>query len=1012
MQSGPFGDVLHCEEQLRSTLYCDDKDNLRRKLAQLQREYLKTAQKLQRAEQMEAVRKHVSNEVAPKQDHHSCRQDRAGPDGTSKPTDGANKSSFGTDDKAVHVFANIKDNLAGTSPADSTIGTIGTPLASTLELEPNCSDPARLSRAGPTLRLRSRHSRMRRQRRGEEAGKSQGEAGSADESQSSGPASPSLPLLCRNIPPLRDEKLDGNAPDDGRRRENDPVGPAGGHLVLEEESPEHSTSLCSVETTRAGEGTSLLESCTPAEGLLYPAEYYVRTTRRMALSQSQPDLRAVVIRGQLSSGRPRRKKTSPLGSSERSAPVSVGDRRRGAVSPPRVSCPARGRKSRRRGGGGNLGVRRASPSTAPALREAHSPNSQPPRHPPQATPPDAQPLSGAPDLFPIFRKMIKSAPVAPSSESWRSLLLPSPKLSPTPPLGPRTRLAGRLSHFDLHRDFHLPDEQFAALKLSKLRQVAAESRMEVFPSPRHNTGGVRRRSGTAAESLGLPLGLTPSVGKLSSPSEDNDPRNIDTRLAPTLPLDPNNLCPSPAEQEPKGLDRQRELLPGCDRPLEAGQEDNGLRDVFPEAIKNGLGAESPPPRSPAVASAPLRATSAAATSSPALPSLGLTPLATSPADTATPSLSLPSPPTASPRPSDPADGQMPPAAEQRASCTLKAPAGSALVDACCLRDSDGRLCVAAAAEWAVSLWSRPSPSGAWTRRHTWHFTEPLMKVFPVPDGAGLVCATLGRPEIKKVRVLSCRGGRPVLLLDGDVRAAVGVAEARVVTSSHSAIGCTLRAFTLAKDGSASHRLHLASPDVCVRALAPVDVLPDALIGTDERGRLFVWNLKSGHLLRKIELGDSLSHTSCLRGFSCRGVLLVLVQHLFLGRLQTKQNVANDEVFCKQKEEKKPALFSLVAVNPLSGKSILAAQLEPPASWLGRLCEADASDVAAVGVNQSGCVCVWQLKRRCGGITVAAAPDGMGWQLARWAEDGATLVTGHHDGNVTLHFDLAVPDHFM
>lgn len=45
------------------------------------------------------------------------------------------------------------------------------------------------------------------------------------------------------------------------------------------------------------------------------------------------------------------------------------------------------------------------------------------------------------------------------------------------------------------------------------------------------------------------------------------------------------------------------------------------------------------------------------------------------------------------------------------------------MDACCLRDSDGRLCVAAAAEWAVSLWSRPSPSGAWTRRHTWHFTE-------------------------------------------------------------------------------------------------------------------------------------------------------------------------------------------------------------------------------------------------------------------------------------------------
>ncbi|XP_051939967.1 partner and localizer of BRCA2 isoform X2 [Hippocampus zosterae] len=693
MQSAPFGDVLHCEEQLRSTLYCDDKDNLRRKLAQLQREYLKTAQKLQRAEQMEAVRKHVSNEVAPKQDHHSRRQGPPGPEGTSKPTDGADKSSFGTEDKAVHISANIKDNLAGTSPADSSCsGTIGTPLASTLEPEPNCSDPARPSRASSTLRLRSRRSRMRWQR-------------GADESQSSGPVS------------LRDEKQDS------RQRENEPVGPAGGHLALEEESPDHSTSLCSVETTGAGEGTSLLEPRTPAEGPLYPAEYYVRTTRRMALSQGQPDPRAVIIRDRPSSGPPRRKKSSPLG--DRRCP--------GALSPPRVSRPARGRKSRRRGGGGDLGV-------SPALRQALSPNSQPPRQPPQATPPDAQPLSGAPDLFPIFRKMIKSTPGAPSPESWRSLLLPSPKLSPTPPLGPRMRLAGRLSHFDLHRDFHLPDEQFAALKLSKLRQVAAESRMEVFPSPRRNTGGVRRRSGTPAESLGL----TPAVEKWSGPSEDNDPRNVDTRLDPKLPLDPNNLCPSLVEEEPKGLDQQREPLPGCDRPLEAVQEDDGLQDVFPEAIKNGLGAQSPPPRSPAVAS------------SPAPPSPGL---ATSPADDAAPSLSLPPPPSASPRPSDPSDGQTPPAAEQRASCTLQAPAGSALVDACCLRDSDGRLCVAAAAEWAVSLWSRPSPSGAWTRRHTWHFAEPLTKVFPVPDGAGLVCATLGRPEIQKGAVVPRRASR-------------------------------------------------------------------------------------------------------------------------------------------------------------------------------------------------------------------------------------------------------------
>lgn len=52
-------------------------------------------------------------------------------------------------------------------------------------------------------------------------------------------------------------------------------------------------------------GASLLDSCTLVEGLLFPAEYYVRTTRRMSSSQSQPDMQAVIL-SQLSNGRHRR----------------------------------------------------------------------------------------------------------------------------------------------------------------------------------------------------------------------------------------------------------------------------------------------------------------------------------------------------------------------------------------------------------------------------------------------------------------------------------------------------------------------------------------------------------------------------------------------------------------------------------------------------------------------------------------------------------------------------------
>lgn len=52
-------------------------------------------------------------------------------------------------------------------------------------------------------------------------------------------------------------------------------------------------------------GVGLLDSYTLVEGLLFPAEYYVRTTRRMTSSQSQPDMQAVIL-SQLNMGRHRR----------------------------------------------------------------------------------------------------------------------------------------------------------------------------------------------------------------------------------------------------------------------------------------------------------------------------------------------------------------------------------------------------------------------------------------------------------------------------------------------------------------------------------------------------------------------------------------------------------------------------------------------------------------------------------------------------------------------------------
>lgn len=115
----------------------------------------------------------------------------------------------------------------------------------------------------------------------------------------------------------------------------------------------------------------------------------------------------------------------------------------------------------------------------------------------------------------------------------------------------------------------------------------------------------------------------------------------------------------------------------------------------------------------------------------------------------------------------------------------------------------------------------------------------------------------------------------------------------------------------------------------------------------------VRNLASGQLLRKVLLGDGLSPSACLRGYSCcvsgaggalgrrpalslgdsqlrvfaQGVLFVLLQHQSLS--------SHQEGGAGGGGGKPLGQLSLVAINPLSGRSILATRLHPPSTWSGR-----------------------------------------------------------------------------
>ncbi|XP_061840162.1 partner and localizer of BRCA2 [Nerophis lumbriciformis] len=1048
-------DVLHCEELLKSTLHCDDKEKLRTKLAQLRREYLKTAQKLKRAERLEAVRKHGKDDVP----QNEAQRD---PEGMlSKPSPAPSSVPLDT----VHGFAPCPADSSSSNHVSSI------PLPANLEHRDASS---------PALRLRTRRSRLRWQMQSADVLHSTDESDGrgrshvpaeetprfGNERQPSPPESGSPSLLlshwnsqARTDPEIEEgkQKVDKKTEVSDGLKQSSPVvltekGPTDGGL--RDETRQTGVEKQEETTEVDVKSESLLDSCTLVEGLLFPAEYYVRTTRRMTLSQSQPDMRAVIL-CQLSSGRrPRRGRGQRSNSqarqipaelssnSEHSGTASIGEAVTQAFSPPVVAAahPGRGRKRRRgRGRGSNLVHRcSASPTVTPASPQGSDSLksvSTASEHQ-QATPPE---MPGSQKVFPIFMKSsqtVTPTPTPSGAQNWRSLLLPSPRLSAMPLLSLFTPPVSSLMKFELHQDFHLPDDQFASLKLKKLRQAAVGSGVESFASPSYNTrSGVLRRCGTQAEPLELPLSLTPTL-VLSPPcgqSQQVEPTNTDPDYSgssrsdaqPSLQEQTDCLCGDPRlEAPPTCEDNQGGVAP-------AGE----CLKRSPKEVKNKHSVHSQLHLSPLGASAPPHPHSSALPSSPMLPSLGVTPLAAVaalPLASNAPSLSLSaphspssqafSPATLSPHPKAEEAGphmatsttgtQKTEAVEDQRRCTLKAPAGGRLVDACCLLDSDGQLCVAAAGKWAVCLWSREASSSyAWTLRHTWTFSEPVINVFPVPDASGLVCVTLGQLEIREVRVLSCRGLQTALLCDGGIQVVVGVARSRVVTSGHTATGPTLEALTLSHDGSVSGRRLLGSPVVCVGALAPVDGLPDALIGTDEEGRLFVWNVKSGHLLQTLDLSGTLSHTSCLRGYSYGGVLLVLVQHPTLSAPQQEDDKRQREKFLKEEDAKKSSLFSLVAVNPHNAKSVLAARLDPPTSWSGRLCEADASGTAVAGVSQSGCVCVWGLRGPRWGAVTLATPEGEGWQLARWAEGGSTLVAGHQNGDVTLHFDLPAQEGF-
>ncbi|XP_027872089.1 partner and localizer of BRCA2 [Xiphophorus couchianus] len=1327
---GNIGNILHSEEQLRNTLQCDDKEKLRRKLAHLQREYLKTAQRLKRAECVDALKRHVKNRISLQKD-----QDKNDPEITSTACVTPSSFTFNTNDATPGSLQCQGAVESSTIRSQQVIRFLLSGDLTSSKTPDLSSDIAGSHRPSTALRLRSRRSRLRWEKRSANAPEGShnsqrqqaltGNTRPGDEEQTirdedvfiesqelfSDPESESPSLLLTHWSTQEHTKA-GDKTGNGNQRSQEEIGKKIGPEVdgkcgrpaltteskgqnagenslinntMGEDGVSHSQArkpvVCekgnpdgaqmtaiekhedSVEIKEknnritADENTvSLLDSCTLVEGLPFPVEYYIRTTRHMTLSQTQPDMQAVIM-SQLRAGRQRRSRgrsrrsnqglqrsdrhtqtdsassTTPSTSVDSlklsnvnaskdysqsssdfstsaisEAPVSL---RGPSVRPPKGTRTGRGRgrpprqQLLKQGCSLTSGGLQPSLSFAPStqlLHQAEETNTesmlfqQTPTHSCPAQP--SSPVSETPSGFtaehqekisPIFLKSSTSRPqqMNTGSSDCQALLLPSSSSSSSSSSQTAQlslpSLISRLKSLEIQQDFHLPDDQFASLKLHKLRQVAVES------APSHNT---RRRSSCRHSAVDLlmpcsfPLSSTSTIRNSLRPnkSERTSPQQTQCTVTNNLTGTRLNeeLCNSSipetnAELSADALNTSTEavsLVQEFTEGLEAGTENGaalsstctsintdepqalvdrtprkendvqlsdepeveqsenekqpsleelGLTDGritqllsfdfseskaaedAPTSCTNDAAANppvnNPNPQYPAedfaeptkadssddgaiksnasqfLFKSPLDAVGCPCTglpsiyhpsptpaSSPVLPSLGITPNAARlPSDSSpsAPPLCLPPSPSPSTQDLSPLDlcagasitslpSNLPPPSlcsqlqdlsepvgprdqgdrEEPDDCptpsriqlqgsavevgitthgpaqkfllrcthTLEAPAGGSLVDVCCVSDPSAGVCVAAAGKWAVCLWSQTSECN-WSLKHTWTFSEPVINVFPVPDSTGLMFVSLGQLEIRQLRLLSCCSLRQTLILEDIIQAVAGLFNSRVVTSSDSAAGSTLQVFTLSDSTSLLTPQPLVSPGVCVSALAPVEGLPDALIGTDEVGHLFIWNLKSGQLLSRVLLEDSLSNTACLKGYSYCGVLLVLLQHQFLSSLDQEEKKAREKCLLSEARSK-PALFSLVGINPLSGRSVLSTWLYPPDGWTGRLCEVDVNRCSVVGLSQSGCVCVWELGEGGTSQMMEAQEDGY-WQLARWGHED-TLVIGHQNGDVSLH----------
>ncbi|GAA6081013.1 partner and localizer of BRCA2 isoform X1 [Tachysurus ichikawai] len=1122
----------------QESLTSQDKEELKRRLELLQKEYDRTAQRLQRAERREAVRKHVQNRIS--------EQKRLLHINTSVILEQSSSSSL--------------EQLSNCSvPSDTTKVRFHLPAVSpfstqTCKRSPSRSHRLRSKRSLLRLQIRERESdteeHQEKTREGTEEmwqeeqremesehewipeekdmtrGQTEEERSQKQErSEQTEMLKDALEKDVKNLTPENQQLvtesfsdnqspltklLTHNPPADQSALRNSPS-TSSDHSIPSNETSSQSCSDYNAE--KSAESSDFLTSCTLIEGLPFPVEYYVRTTRRMASAHSSVDLNAV-IQSQLSNGRGRRRAS------------------RGRVPSQTLSEKPEKSGSRRRGQRGRRGCTRDRESDLSGQSESLviSQSSLPQE-----------------DLEPTRSPKPNSDP---AKESQLHLNCSSQLLTSLTSLTQALRtkdfqnLSGLLTIFDV-QDFHLPDDEFGQLKLERLcsscpnfNSLTYDTRFRKNGSTNNPEGGQVENKSVVLDSLPhgaslesrLPLMFTAqshveventnqSVSEITSQTLDkmqepvgllhrsvtnqtetqqnreaethmeqitsNDPLTLSASRSLMLNLSmsltsltqsdhntslislgvtPNLFTVSPSSQlthfismplppdqddAPKQSEEKQNYgtcenvnkeasnllispqvqIQGCEHTYSKSSDGSKMEVETPEPVINseveiqGCGisdvkgemevkirpqernAESPKLTKVLICSETesqphivfthsqnedtdeLRSISdlefhSTSRTSPcrdignvlndetsALPGV-----AANQREDNEVTLSL-----------DLVETSQTSSGSLRKTHTLKALDGGCVLDVCLVRWSSSDWLVCVAGEWSVCVWKQNDGDQQWRRLYTWTFTQSVISLQGIPDSSALLCVCLGRLEITDTRILSCQFTDSEFsqaeLYKGALQAVLAVSDRRVTCCSAKGAHQNVQVFTLSQDGRIAETLSLVPTYEPIQTLVMVERETDALIGWTEHKSFLIWNMKSGQLLQTVRLTESVSTATCLRGYSYRGVLCVILQ---------QASACHEETGC--------TLFTLIAINPLTGKYFSLSSISSPSSPSERLIDADVCESALVGVFQSG-LTIWNLT---GGVACVYANESVEWcRLARWAGPN-TLLTGYLNGDVHIY----------